>query len=722
MALPENNSIETTTPAKNPARISVSKRTVALLGATALLTASVFPLLSSIEAAPAHASEDSISDTSLTMPTGKAEGSGKWGVVGDIDTSTGNTDTTFTYSLAINPTNGAITFTDSGKINWSTSTNAGTPSIHTYSAKTSADGTEDTSYTDYAGNGQFSVSTMAAAGSVGANAGLGKMYADITERADITLPADTKNGPRGIVFTKDGTAWIANSDNGGATSPILRMTSPTTLGESVGYTPKSNEWPKRATPGYLYYPVGVDVDASGTKFVVNSEVSESVHWYDTATNTWSIIALSDIETGADQPTGVAVDKQNGTLYTSLKRDAAGVPALQKRSGSGELISTLHDGLSSSQTVMFASVDPVNGDVYSSSQYGSLQQWDSQGTHLRTFNTAQFPNMNYVRGVEFDSNGRLYVTAAQGTAQTRIMILGKTPSQFESATISKSVDGQSYTINITPGANVDPTNAMYQQTQVLDYIVEAKAEGSSEWVVVEKDPSVNDTQTLTGLDPDTSYEFRTFAINEAGTGDWIPVSLTDTTVESKLVDDAFSTEENTPVTIDVTANDSLASNEGFGDWAFLADPQDPTSVTDTVTVESVGTWTITPEGIVTFTPEDGFVGETPTITIVARSGEHQITQLLSGTVQPIKVVEPTPAPTDPTPVPTDPTPTPTPTDPEPTPTVTPTKPAPTPTVAPDNKDTELPKTGSPVGLIAAFAGLLITGGAMTHAFMRGKSDS
>ncbi|MCB9390198.1 MAG: hypothetical protein H6512_11730 [Acidimicrobiia bacterium] len=98
---------------------------------------------------------------------------------------------------------------------------------------------------------------------------------------------------------------------------------------------------------------------------------------------------------------------------------------------------------------------------------------------------------------------------------------------------------------------------------------------------------------------------------------IQLDVTVALVPPVAVDDAAVTDPGVPVGIDVVGNDTDADGSVDPTTVMLIDPvtQEPTS--DPVTIPGEGTYEVDPvTGEVTFTPEDGFVGESTVDYVVA----------------------------------------------------------------------------------------------------------
>lgn len=64
---------------------------------------------------------------------------------------------------------------------------------------------------------------------------------------------------------------------------------------------------------------------------------------------------------------------------------------------------------------------------------------------------------------------------------------------------------------------DPVETGYGQAPVLDYVIEHSADGGGTWTVVDRDPSLETSATVSGL-TSGEHSFRVTALSEAGRGD------------------------------------------------------------------------------------------------------------------------------------------------------------------------------------------------------------
>ncbi|HWK56084.1 MAG TPA: gliding motility-associated C-terminal domain-containing protein, partial [Parapedobacter sp.] len=98
------------------------------------------------------------------------------------------------------------------------------------------------------------------------------------------------------------------------------------------------------------------------------------------------------------------------------------------------------------------------------------------------------------------------------------------------------------------------------------------------------------------------------------------------------DDAVSTNQGSPVTINVVGNDEAGSKPIVGGTVRLVEPDSGEAVT-TVTIEGEGTYTVGADGTVTFTPDAAYVGiSTVTYTVKDENGLESNVATITVTVE------------------------------------------------------------------------------------------
>ena len=559
--------------------------------------------------------------TSVPYTVGKGRGSGQWGFVGDVDTY--DNKTTYSYGIGIDPVDGSLVVSDSGKVLYNAlcqiygyparPCQTGNPRVFDYAAT----GIPETSLHEYKVNGQYASGT-AANQSPGRNSGLGGAFKSLAERTTYVYPAPTTaHGPRGVTFA-DGKTYIVDSEAAApATGPagaISIFDANLAPSGGLGYT---GTWAQRNDPGVMFYRTGTATTPRGT-VLVNSEVSDRIQEFN-PDGTFVRSILLDLppvaggDSGYRNPYHVAVDPVDGSMYISLInfRDDTywtSRPAfLEKRDADGNVIARIGEGyLPKGQVVFGSAVDPVTQDVFVWSQNSTgFYQFTKDGAFIKQFTPTEFPGLTTPRAITFDKGGRLYVTVAEGTNSTRVMILGQTPAPTTATCAAMSADRKSVTLNYDCASDAGPVP--YRQTPLLDYVIEQSADGGATWSVVPATAaSTANTETITGLDPAATYQFRVSAWNEAGNGDWTDVQIAPVTA----VDDTASTPAGTAVTVPVLENDiSSTTPAPVPDSVQLIDPATGQPAT-TVTVTGEGTYTVVGNEV-QFTPAATFAVSTTT---------------------------------------------------------------------------------------------------------------
>lgn len=498
--------------------------------------------------------------TSLPATQGKASGSGLWGYVGDIKTR--STGTVYSYGLAVSPLDGSVWVTDSAKAIYTSSA-----LICGFAGGTLFGGVcyvgesrvmhypivgTDWTVGQYVGNGTY------AAAAPGANGGIGANYESLANATVLsgTEPKMTNGefgGVRGIAIADDGTAWIADSDTfiGGAiasnTGKNIRLikADESEAGSFGGPT----AWAQRYEPGHLMYPVGVAKLTTGN-LVISSTTADLLQEFQ-PNGTWvrNIILDRPANTayegdgGFRNPNGLAVDPTTGDILVNYTAAGSGRGQLIERidAATGALVQTIGLGALPNNTNGFAlGVDPRTGEVFAAMENGQLYTFAADGTYEGRFSSFGSGNGNgqlsqTVRGIAFDARGFLYVTVAEGTANTRVQILARTPDPVtaSNATYTCAVDGN----GIKSGA-IDRTNVELNwtgvtegvtpdaQTPVRDYVIERSANDGATWDIVPSTTATTWNETVEGLNPNLTYQFRVSAWNEAGNGDFSVTTVAD----------------------------------------------------------------------------------------------------------------------------------------------------------------------------------------------------
>lgn len=561
---------------------SLLKKLVSGVALTALLVTSVVILGA---ASPAHAAVGAPGDsttpqgvTSVAATQGKARGSGLWGYAGDVKTRTSGY--AFTYGVAVSPADESLWVTDSAKIVWTSNSfvctlnggvmksggacYVGESLLHRYALNTSP----DWSLGQYQGNGSYG--TVAA----GDNAGVGANYAKLADAQNMngtSMPSGRFGGVRGVTVAEDGTAWAMDADAGNAwlnhANHALRMVNPDgTEAGALGKTswPSGTGWTNRYDPEAFDYPVGIARMANGDMIVTNQTAQLLKQYHPDGTFVRNIYlaeaagAAYPGDPGYRSPYAIAVDPADGTLLVGYIDPGPGNSSFIQRidpnncvsepvgnpTGSSRDICAVLDNIgigtlaagtgnqSTSPAVTFAiQVEPRTGDIYVGQRDGVLRVFENDGTPKGAFPAygkgANNGQVETVRGIAFDARGFMYVTVSEGRNTTRVEIFARTPDPVTGLTAVYSDSSKTEaTVGwdaLTAGVTADA------QAPVRDYVLELSTDGGASWSVHPTSVSTAASETVTGLDPAKTYQFRVSAWNEAGNGDWAtaPVSAAPT---------------------------------------------------------------------------------------------------------------------------------------------------------------------------------------------------
>lgn len=625
-----------------------------LSSALALAGLALASLAASVTAAPSAEAAVPASGSTTTVPytPGKAQGSNKWGLIGDVETYDGTT--TMSYGVQFNPVDGSMWVSDSGKV-LSSSTlcsllygktspcQTGTSRVFRYAADQTAAGAA----TGYTGNGTYEALTAAN------NDGFGKFFAPRTARQVFQDPAFSGNpvlhGPRGIEFSPDGTAWIADAEAvaplGGPAGMIKRFDPSGGLLSGAGY---SGTWAQKNELGVHWYPVDVARTPENT-ILAPSVTSDRLQEYALDGTSLRNIPLDNpvFAPGVTNPQApnngvnyrnpytVAVDRADGSRYIGLSDfkyapNTAVQPYVEKRNADNVVIQNIGQGhFIPGQTIFGTSVNNIPGTptyrhLFAWSQSANaVQEFDENGAFVRQWTsgstaaanaqpgsqtgaapggdrTVAVPGLTVPRDVAFDSRGFMYMTVAEGTANTKVLAFGMTPAPVTSVCSDRSDDGTS--VRLDWSCDTAPASPAVQ-----DYTVEMSSDGGATWQLVPHAASAAKSRTVTGLDPSKTYSFRVAAWNEAGNGDWGSVTVPPKTVYANdagtltFEDGQAVPSESDPMPIDVVANDANSA----GKTVKLLDANGTPA--DTVTVPGEGTYTVTDGTKVSFTPDSGYEG-------------------------------------------------------------------------------------------------------------------
>lgn len=400
-------------------------------------------------------------------------------------------------------------------------------------------------------------------------------------------------------------------------------------GRTLTVPGQGNYTADRSTGVVTYSP---DPSFRGTASPVTYQASDSDGTPSTATITVSVSAVGpkaadDIATAwENQPVTVDVTANDapgvsgGTPVdpTSVVFPTAGQPTGSTVSADGRSITVDGKGTFTADpttgTVTFAPVSGYTGTVdtvtYQVADRGGLTDTATIAVTVNAVAPQPRPDT---------------ATTAQGKATTIDVLANDRPGNDQTP-----IDPTSVTFT-TPGQPADATVSDSGRTLTVPGEGVYTIDPQTGAVTLTPDPTLRGSATPV-----------TYAVSDIdGNTSVATVTVTVTPVGPKAVDDTTTTGQNTPVTLDVTANDEPGVQDGT--------PVDPTTVvfpttgqptgstvTDggrTLTVPDEGTYTADPStGTVTFTPAEGVTGPTSPVTYqVGDQGGQTGTATISATV-------------------------------------------------------------------------------------------
>lgn len=475
----------------------------------------------------------------------------------------------------------------------------------------------------YQGDGSWATAAATANAGVGANYAT-RSAASVTNGS--TLANGRFGGARGIALTEAGNAWITDSDYGlsiaSSGKAIRIVNSNFTEGNSFGTStwPSGNTWANRNDPQAFDYPVGAARMLNG-HIVVTSQTAELLKEYlPDGTFVRNIYLRQAAGTagagdgGYRSPYAIAVDPNTGDLLVGyidpgsgqrsfIERidpdgcttSSVGNPAgsfqdrctVKNRIGLG----TLATGDGQTWATFTIAVEPSTGDIYVGQRSGLISVFAADGTSKGSFSAfgggTKNGQLSTVRGMVFDERGFLYLTVSEGNTSARVEIFARTPDPVSGLTATFTDAGKTAaTLSwdaLAAGVTADA------QAPVRDYVIEQTSDEGTTWTVVPSALSTATTFTVTGLDPDATYQFRVSAWNEAGNGDLavaspvLPVPGTLTLVKSGNGAVAESAEE----AVHVSAGSDVT-------FTYVVKNEGPSEVTGITLEDSVLGTVVAPE--------------------------------------------------------------------------------------------------------------------------------
>ncbi|MBB4072180.1 DUF7507 domain-containing protein [Canibacter oris] len=520
--------------------------------------------------------------TSVPYTSGKAQGSAKWGLIGNLKAPVirGSANP---YGIGINPATGDLWVSDSGKVAYflGSSFQSGTPNVQIY--KKPAEPTSD-----YGENGMYGSAGAVATATDRETSGAGVGWGQPHIIRDGVFDTDPKrHGPRGIAFDDAGVAWVVDSEfyqkrSEGEANPqrIKRFAADGTQLQGVGW---AGSWSDttvvdgQTLPAPGSFRAGYSVSVARMQngdFIANTEsyvyalprfgadgspknpisLQRVPVTSQTAQNTVGTVVRIDpyavsvnSETGLiyvapttwyadDAPTNVETNKRFGGVFV-LNPDGTEVVDYSDDSRL-QVAAVCSGGRCKGDTIMGAFVD----NEPNSASYGAVFAMKQSSANLVQINSRTWtsgssaaanaqadaaavvavPGLATVRGVTSDANGYKYITARQGSSNAGVRILAQTPRPVTDLTVSQECNADiklSWKHDQAQTQSIAPTE---------DYVVEMTKDGGATWEVVPAAKTTEQTKMIpsavvAGLETETAagkVGFRVSAWNSAGNGDWV----------------------------------------------------------------------------------------------------------------------------------------------------------------------------------------------------------
>ncbi|WAL41355.1 hypothetical protein BRM1_05805 [Brevibacterium sp. BRM-1] len=734
--------------------------------------------------------------TTIGKTDSKGIGSGKWGYVGDVKTQNPDGKTTYPYGVNINPSDGSLWVSDSGKTVTSRFSCAlagfpgtsrcqtGVPQMVTYAK---ADGTEQRA-SQYTVDGDFAVTAKTAISDdwKTKNTGLGALFAARTEARTKKLVdtetdkseyhGDSFHGPRGIAFDGEGNGWVTDSDD--LASPQNPV--------AVKIFDKDLDF-KKALGGNNYgqfdaldnansaQPMSIATRPNGNMLVASQSgkgKNRLIEYKPDGTFVGTIPLdlpegspglVSDKDTGARTPRGVSVNPKTGHIFVAPMDGSTQswvgqggnsiAPFIVEYDEKGAFVQNIGQGDYGTRQAMFGSrIDPKTQEVWAWSADGGFNEYKADGTLVKKFTDKDFYGLEHIRGLVFDSNGRVLARTKEGsnskTALNRVMMLGQTPNPTTevsgtlvpsetpaetapASAVAKAAraDADEPTCGVTSPAPAAPTyetadldwaNASvsgalpYRQTEVRDFSIEARMldaddQPTSDWKLVDHSSATSELgrdgvklpEPLKAGSED-KVQFRVAAWNEAGNGDTGGITLQAPPAPTAPAPTPCETPSDAPSPSDSASPSPSDSVSPSPSESVSPSPSDSTTPSPSASV------TPSPSDSVTPSPSDSQTPEQTDTTTPSETSSASATPSASSTPTKQPSRKPSPAPS------TSSAPAPGP-NPGENPGDGPTQPG-----SPDQPNSPLPRTGAEIAGALAAAALLIGGGVLAVTAGRRRS--
>lgn len=197
------------------------------------------------------------------------------------------------------------------------------------------------------------------------------------------------------------------------------------------------------------------------------------------------------------------------------------------SGSWELDTSFgEDGaIAFPNQMIYDTVVGPEGYLYVVPQTGAVLRYSNDGKELLDKVKVRDVPYTQARDLDVTTEGWIIMTA-KGEHSLRLM--ARAPSPMTGFTGSPGALAGSVELAW------DENKTVYGQAPVLDYVVERSADDGKTWELIEREPSLETSLTVTELEPGT-YSFRVTAYSEAGRGDAATIDSVIPSEEAPAID-------------------------------------------------------------------------------------------------------------------------------------------------------------------------------------------
>ena len=336
----------------------------------------------------------------------------------------------------------------------------------------------------------------------------------LASSSDGTKLAAVENDGYIYTSTDSGASWSERTNSGQRRWQSITSSSDGTKLAAVdsdnGYIYTSTDsgatWTERTSAGQRYWQ-SITSSSDGTKLAavefagyIYTSTDSGVTWTEQTSAAW----WYSVTSSADGTKLAAVDYNNGYIYTSTDAGATWTGQATAGTRSWQSIASSSDG-----TKLAAVVH--NGYIYTSTDSGAT--WTEQtAAGTRSW-----------QSIASSSDGtKLASVAYDGSIYLGVIEIATTP---DTVTNLSTTRGNSQVKLIWNAPSSDGGSP------ITDYIVQYKLTVDSTWQTFADGVNDNTSVTVTGLDSNTSYDFRVAAKNDVGNGSFSSIVTVTTLAET-----------------------------------------------------------------------------------------------------------------------------------------------------------------------------------------------